>query len=66
VRLISADEMNPHHPVGEDTVRIPMASKLGHVDLCAFHAAGIPSIIISPQTVKKRLDLIIAVVKYLR
>jgi hypothetical protein len=49
VRLISADEMNPQYPIVEGTVRIPTKSYPGYVDLRAFHAPGIPSVIVSPR-----------------
>jgi hypothetical protein len=55
VRLISADEMNPQYPVGEATVRIPTKSDPGYVDLRAFHTPGIPSIIVSPQSVQEKI-----------
>jgi hypothetical protein len=55
VRLISTDEKNPQFPVGEGTVRISTASSPGHVDLRAFYAPGIPSIIMSPQSVQEKI-----------
>ena len=55
VRLISADETNPQFPLGEGTVRIPTQSDPGHVDLRAFYAPGIPSIIISPRSVQEKI-----------
>jgi hypothetical protein len=47
VQLISADEMNPQCPIGEGAVRIPTQSDPVCVDLRAFHAPGVPSIIAS-------------------
>ena len=66
VQLISADEMNLQNPVREGTVRVPTMSDPGYVDLHAFHAPGVPSIIISPRSVQERLDSRTAVVIYLR
>ena len=55
VRLISADETNPQFPLGEGTVRISTQSDPGYVDLRAFCAPGIPSVIVSPRSVQEKI-----------
>ena len=55
VGLISTDETNPQFQLGEGTVRISTQSDPGYVDLRAFYAPGISSIIVSPRSVQEKI-----------